>query len=90
MAADAAGSAWAAKVAYERGRSAATSAEAQAAYREAIRLDPTRPEPWNALALQSLAQGERAAAREHLLRALELDPAYAPARYNLEQLDRGL
>lgn len=81
---------WAAQVAYERGRSAATSEEAVAAYEEALRLDPTRPEPWNALALQALANGDRALARERLLRALALDPTYAPARVNLEHLDRGL
>lgn len=83
-------STWAAKAAYERGRSAATAEEAKGAYEESIRLDPSRPEPWNALALHALATGDRATARAHLGRALALDPTYAPARLNLDRLERGL
>ena len=63
--------------------------EATAAYREAIRLDPQRPEPWNALALHALATGDRTTARANLEKALALDPAYAPARLNLTRLDAG-
>ena len=84
------GTAWDARVAYERGRSAPTVEDARAAYQESARLDPSRPEPWNALALLAVAQGDRTSAREHLNRALALDPAYAPAKHNLERLDRGL
>ncbi len=83
------GSSYAARAAYERGRTAATAEEAKAAYAESIRLDPTRPEPWNALALHALVTGDRETARAHLGRALSLDPSYAPARLNLQQLDRG-
>lgn len=78
------------RVAYERGRAAATAEEARAAYEDSVRLDPTRPAPWNALAVLSLAQGERARARQQLERALAIDPAYAPARHNLERFERGL
>jgi Flp pilus assembly protein TadD len=77
-------------VAYEKGRAAATAEEAEAAYRDSIRLDPSRPEPWNALALLALARGNRPLARTHLVKALELDPAYAPALHNLDRLDRDL
>lgn len=90
MAAPAAASAsYGARAAYEKGRVAPTVEEARAAYEESIRLDPTRPEPWNALALLSVAQGDRTAARAHLAKALALDPAYAPARHNLERLEQG-
>lgn len=81
--------AWAARSAYERGRSAATADEARAAYAEAIRLDPSRPEPYNALALHALVTGDRATARAQLTKALAADPTYAPARLNLQRLDRG-
>jgi Flp pilus assembly protein TadD len=74
-------------VAYEKGRAAATAEEAKAAYEESIRLDPTRPEPWNALGLLALVQGDRALARRHLVRSLELDPAYGPALHNLHRLN---
>ena len=80
----------AARAAYERGRSAATAEAATAAYEESIRLDPTRPEPWNALALHALVAGDRATARTRFTTALALDPSYGPARHNLERLDRGL
>jgi hypothetical protein len=83
-------SAAAARDAYERGRTATTAEEATAAYKESIRLDPQRPEPWNALALHALVAGDRTTARAHLTTALALDPAYGPARHNLERLDRGL
>jgi hypothetical protein len=79
----------AARAAYERGRAAATSGEARAAYEESLRLDASRPEPWNALAVLSLAEGRPARARTELERALAIDPAYAPARTNLERLERG-
>lgn len=81
--------AWAARAAYERGRSAATADEAKAAYAEAIRLDPSRPEPYNALALHALVAGDRAAARAQFTQALTVDPNYLPARLNLQRLDRG-
>ena len=80
----------AARDAYERGRTATTAEEATAAYRESIRLDPQRPEPWNALALHALVAGDRAQARSHLTTSLALDPSYAPARHKLDRLDRGL
>jgi|GEM_PF-3136739 len=89
-AASASGNLAAARAAYERGRTATTTEEATAAYQHSIRLDPTRPEPWNALALQALVAGDRSSARSHLSTSLALDPAYGPARHNLERLDRGL
>jgi tetratricopeptide (TPR) repeat protein len=84
------GTVWDARVAYEKGRSAPTVEDARAAYQESARLDPSRPEPWNALALLSVAQGDRTAARAHLTKALSLDPSYGPAQHNLDRLDRGL
>jgi hypothetical protein len=86
----ASGTAWEARVAYEKGRTAPTVEDAREAYEQSARLDPTRPEPWNALALLSVAQGDRISARAHLTKALALDPTYAPARHNLDRLDRGL
>ncbi len=80
----------AARDAYERGRTATTAEEATAAYKESIRLDPQRPEPWNALALHALVAGDRSTARSHLATSLALDPTYKPARHNLERLDAGL
>jgi hypothetical protein len=85
----ASGTSWSARVAYEQGRAAATAEEAEAAYADSIRLDPARPEPWNALALLALARGNRALARTHLVKSLELDPSYGPALHNLDRLDRG-
>jgi hypothetical protein len=84
------GPSWNARVAYEKGRTAATAEEAQAAYEESIRLDPTRPEPWNALALLAIVRGDRTLARRHLVTSLELDPTYPQAKHNLDRLDRGL
>jgi hypothetical protein len=76
----------AARIAYERGRGAVTSEEAVRAYEESIRLDPTRPEPWNALALHSIVTGDTTTARQRLEKALTLDPHYGPAQHNLKQL----
>lgn len=90
VAARGSGAVWDARVAYEKGRSAPTVEDARTAYEESARLDPTRPEPWNALALLSVAQGDRTAARTHLTKALSLDPSYGPAQHNLDRLDRGL
>jgi hypothetical protein len=84
------GPSWDARVAYEKGRSAATAEEAEAAYEESLRLDPSRPEPWNALAVLAIVQGDRTLARERLGKALALDPAYGPAAHNLQRLDEGL
>jgi hypothetical protein len=79
-----------ARDAYERGRRAATAEEARAAYEESARLDPTRPEPYNALGVSMLASGDRDAARAWFRRSLDADPAYGPARHNLDRLDRTL
>ena len=73
----------AARAASGRGRSAPTATEARAHYEEALRLDPARPEPWNALGLNALYRGEDAAARACWERALALDPGYRPAQHNL-------
>jgi hypothetical protein len=79
----------AARRAYERGRAAATAEQARAGYEESARLDPARPEPWNALGVLALAQGDQAAARSHWERALAVDAGYAPARQNLTRLADG-
>lgn len=77
-----------ARLAYARGRQALTATEARVFFEEAIRLDPTRPAPYNALALNALYRGDRAAAERHLQQALSADPTYYPAQYNLERLRR--
>lgn len=78
-----------AQAAYERGRKALTAPEARVHFEESIRLDPSRPEPWNALALNHLYRGDLAKA-EHLLRkSLEKDPSYFPARRNLDRMMSG-
>ena len=77
----------AAKAAYEKGQRAATAEEARASYMEAVRLDPARPEPYNALGVSVLASGDRGGARSYFRKALEVDPTYAPATRNLALLD---
>jgi hypothetical protein len=73
----------AARAAYENGRKARTASEARRHFEESLRLDPTRPEPWNALGLNALHRGEPSQAEAHWLKAAALDPSYYPARHNL-------
>lgn len=73
----------AARTAYENGRRARTASEARRHFEESLRLDPTRPEPWNALGLNALHRGEPSQAEDHWLKAVALDPSYYPARHNL-------
>lgn len=77
-----------AKAAYDRGKEALTAPEARVHFEESIRLDPTRPEPYNALALNALYRGDRSDAERHFREALQADPNYQPARYNLERFQR--
>jgi tetratricopeptide (TPR) repeat protein len=79
----------AARAAYERGRQAKTATAAREAYETSMRLDPSRPEPYNALALNALYRGDRAEADSLLRLALEKDPTYYPAQYNLRRLASG-
>ncbi len=74
-----------AMTAYARGRKAATATEARVFFEESIRLDPSRPEPYNALALNHLYRGDLAAAERAFRTSLEKDPDYYPARANLER-----
>jgi len=76
----------AAKAAYERGRAALTAPEARRHFEESIRLDPSRPEPYNALALNALHRGDAGEAQRLFEQSLEQDPGYYAAQYNLERL----
>jgi hypothetical protein len=76
----------AAEAAYRRGRAARTAEEATAAYEESLRLDPSQPAPWNALGLHALLAGDRTTARTRFEKALAVDPAYLPARHNLDRM----
>jgi hypothetical protein len=71
---------------YEAGRLAVTADEALVRYDAAIRLDPSRPEPWNAQGIVHLYAGRTSEARASFRHALSLDPSYAPASYNLRRL----
>ncbi len=72
--------------AYDRARAAETSTEARRWLEESLRLNPDRPEPYNALALNALYAGDRDQAEAYLLTALQKDPDYEMARINLERL----
>ncbi|MDJ0522757.1 MAG: hypothetical protein QNJ90_11880 [Planctomycetota bacterium] len=76
----------AARAAYNRGRQARTAPEARAHFEESLRLDPSRPEPWNALGLNALYRGEPTTAEQHWRTALQKDPGYYPAQHNLKRL----
>lgn len=58
------------------------SLEAWAAFDEACRLDPGRPEAWNELGLAAEDLGRPRQAEQHYRRALDLDPNFAPAWNN--------
>jgi len=75
-----------ARDAYDRARAAETSVEARRWLEESLRLNPDRPEPYNALALNALYAGDRDQAEAYLLTALEKDPDYEMAKLNLKKL----
>lgn len=75
----------AARAAYERGRKALTAPEARVHFEESVRLDPSRPEPWNALALNALYRGDHAKAQHYWKMSLQKDPGYQPALRNLHR-----
>jgi hypothetical protein len=76
----------AARSAYQRGRAALTAAEARGHFEESIRLDPRRPEPYNALGLNYLYAGDTLGAERLFRMALQQDPDYYAAKYNLERM----
>ncbi len=78
-----------ARDAYDRARAAETSDEARRWLEESLRLQPDRPEPYNALALHALYAGDRDQAEGYLRTALEKDPDYEMAKLNLERLRAG-
>jgi DNA-binding response OmpR family regulator len=53
--------------------------------REAIAVDPARPEAYNLLGALLEINGDRAKAQKFYRAALAIDPAYRPARSNLER-----
>jgi hypothetical protein len=75
-----------ARSAYELGRKALTAPVARQHFERSIRLDPTRPEPYNALGLNALYRGDRAEAERLFRASLAQDPGYGPARHNLARL----
>lgn len=57
---------------------------ARAYVRQAVGLDPTRPDAFNLLGVAVHLGGDRFKAQSYFRAALALDPTYAPARANLE------
>lgn len=53
--------------------------------RQAVGLDPTRPEAFNLLGAAVHLRGQRFKAQDYFRAALALDPTYGPARDNLER-----
>ncbi|HVG94604.1 MAG TPA: tetratricopeptide repeat protein, partial [Planctomycetota bacterium] len=76
----------AARIEYEMGRSATSADRALRHYEEAIRLDPSRPEPHNARGMILAWQGRTEEAKRAYAQALALDPGYRPAIDNLQGL----
>ena len=76
----------AAKFAYERGRKADTATEARRHFEESARLDPRRPEAWNALGLNALYRGDRVEAERLWRVSLAQDSSYYAAQHNLARL----
>ena len=58
-------------------------------WESSLRANSENPRAYNNLAFALAAQGERAKAREALLRAISLDPGYGKARQNLAALEAG-
>lgn len=79
-----------AKAAYDAGRRAGTAPEARAHYRRSIELDPTHPEPYNAIGLSYLHAGDYVQARRGFEMALERDPNHYAAQHNLARLEANL
>lgn len=76
----------AARAAYQQGRAALSASAARGHFEQSIRLDPKRPEPYNALGLNYLYAGDRVGAERLFRQSLQLDPDYYAAKYNLERL----
>ena len=56
--------------------------------RRAVRLDPSEKQAFNYLGIALQAQGNMREAADYYRRAVEIDPNYAPARENLERMER--
>ena len=75
-----------ARAEYDAGRAAKTAPEALRHYDNAIRLDPSRPEPYNARGMVLQYEGKKDEARRAYKQALAIDPGYAPAEQSLRAL----
>lgn len=71
---------------YDLGRGSGTPAQAIVHYDRAIRMDPARPEPYNAKGMALLQEGKTDEARRAFEKAAAADPGYAPAQANLRRL----
>ena len=71
---------------YEAGRASKTADVALRHYDAAIRLDPSRPEPYYARGMVLQYEGRRDDARRAYAQALAADPTYAPAEQGLRGL----
>ena len=66
-----------------RGRRARTAPEAQAAYAQALRIDPNPADAWNLLGLPQRAGGRHQEAKASFRRALAIDETHYGARQSL-------
>jgi hypothetical protein len=79
-----------ARQAYTQGRSAASAPQARALFQEAVRLDPSYADAWNALGLNYLNAGEKENAVDAFQRALAADPGHYAAKQNLHWAETGI
>jgi Flp pilus assembly protein TadD len=60
--------------------------QAIAEQKEALRLQPNDADGWNNLGMEQVMAGSTTDARQAFNRALQIDPAHAEARANLQRL----
>lgn len=74
---------------FDQGVAAKEAGDEQAAmahYKEASRLAPEQPEPYNNAGLIYLENGDRTNAEASFRKALAVDPAFEPAKTNLQKM----